>query len=447
MENKPGNSIGRREFIGGAVAAAGFMIIKPQSVRGTTANSAIRLGLLGCGRRGTGVATSFATNTNTRVTALTDLFQDQLDAAKQHFDGVAAKQGYAGVDPKLMFRGPRAFQEIANCKDVDLIQISTPDFFHPEHLEAVVAAGKHLYCEKPAAVDVAGAMRILEAGKKAEGRLSLEVGFQIRSAPPYVELVKRIHSGAIGRIACAAAYYHATHIDYPPRNPNASPLELRIRNFFWDRVLSGDTIVDQTIHVIDICNWVLKAHPLKAVGVGGRNLINSDWGNTWDHFDVVFTYPDEVHVSINQFAGGDSLWDVSERFFGSKGVAEAHYSGVVGIYGEEPWEWDGSARRDNTPTGQANMYAVSRTATAEKTAGAFLDALQFADAEKEKAFIESIVSGKFHNQAAKGVESALSAQLGRMAAYTGRQVTWDELLASNQTYDAGTEGIDLSEFE
>jgi predicted dehydrogenase len=392
------------------------------------------------------VATSFAINTNARVTALADLFQDQLDNAKKHFDEVATHQDYAGIDPKLMFRGPNAYHQMANCNDVDMILISTPDFFHPEHLDAVVAAEKHIYCEKPVAVDVAGAKRILEAGKKAEGRLSLEVGFQIRSAPPYVELVKRIHSGAIGRIAYASAYYHATHINYPPRSPNASPLELRIRNFFWDRVLSGDTIVDQTIHVIDICNWVLKAHPLKAIGTGGRTLPDSDWGNTWDHFGVVFTYPEDVQVSISQFAGGEALWDVSERFFGTKGVAEAHYSGVVGIYGTEPWEWEGSTRPCIPKPGEANIYAISKTATAEKTAGQFLDALQLADAEKEKAFIESIVSGKFHNQAAKGVESALSAQLGRMAAYTDRPVTWDELIASNQTYDAQVEGIDLSEF-
>jgi myo-inositol 2-dehydrogenase/D-chiro-inositol 1-dehydrogenase len=445
MPNKSGNTVGRRKFLGGA-AAAGFMIVKPQSVRGTTANSTIRLGLLGCGRRGTGVATSFATNTPARVVALADLFQDQLDAAKKHFDEVAVHQGYAGVDPTLMFRGPHAFHEIANSKEVDMVQISTPDFFHPEHLDAVVSGGKHAYCEKPVAVDVTGAKRILESGRKADGRLSLDVGFQIRSAPPYVELIKRIHSGAIGRIACGAAYYHATHINYPPRNPNASPLELRIRNFFWDRVLSGDTIVDQTIHVIDICNWALKAHPLKAVASGGRNLVNSDWGNTWDHFGMVFTYPDDVHVSINQFAGGDAVWDVSERFFGTKGVAEAHYSGVVGIYGDEPWEWEGSTSPCSTQPGHANIYAVSKAGTAQKTGGDFLDALQFADAQKDKAFIESIVTGKYHNQAAKGVESALSAQLGRMAAYTGRPVTWDELLASNQTYDAEIEGIDLSEF-
>jgi len=439
--------LGRRDFIGTAAAAAGFMIIKPQLVRGTAANSAIRLGLLGCGHRGTGVATSFANNTTARVTALGDLFQDQLEKGKKHFDDIAASKAYSGIDPKLMFRGPHAYEQMANSSELDMIQISTPDFFHPEHLDAVVTAGKHVYCEKPAGVDVTGSKRILEIGRKVDGRLSLEIGFQIRSAPPYVELIKRIHSGAIGRIDCIAGYYHATRNAYPPRGPNASPMELRIRNFYWDRVLSGDIIVDQSIHVIDICNWALKAHPLKAVGSGGRNLPDADWGNYWDHFDIVYTYPDNVHVSLNHFQGGDSLWDVSERFFGPKGVAEAHYSGVVGIYGDEPWEWEGSTSQVTSQPGHANIYAVHRGGGAERTAGVFHDALQFADAEKDKAFIASIVSGKYHNQAAKGVESALSAQLGRMAAYTGREVTWDELLASNQTYDPRVEGIDLSEFE
>ena len=437
------SKFGRRDFLS-AAGAASFMIMKPQLVFGTAANSAIRLGLLGCGNRGTAVATSFANNTTARVTALGDLFQDKLDKAKEHFDGIAAKKGYAAIDRKLMFKGAHAYQEIAHSAELDMIQISTPDFFHPEHLDTVVSAGKHVYCEKPAGVDVRGSKRILEIGKKADGKLSLEIGFQIRSAPPYVEWVKRIHGGALGKITCAATHYHATSNNYPPR-PRMSPMELRLRNFYWDRVLSGDIIVDQAIHVIDICNWVLKAHPLAAVGSGGRGT-RADWGNYWDHFDIVYTYPDDVHVSLNHFQGGNALWDVSERFFGSKGVAEAHYSGVVGIYGEEPWEWEGSTSPATAQPGHANLYAVSRAGSAARSAGTFSNALALADAEKDKAFIESITSGKYHNQASKGVESALSAQLGRMAAYTGRKVTWDELLASNQTYDSEMEGIDLSEF-
>jgi predicted dehydrogenase len=442
MTGESKQKINRREFIG-AAATAGFMIIKPQLVRGTTANSAIRLGLLGCGHRGTGVATSFATNTTARVTALADLFDDQLEEAKNHFDNIAASKGYAGIDRKLMFKGPKAYEEIAGSKEIDMVQISTPGFFHTQHLEAVVTAGKHVYCEKPAGVDVHGAKRILDIGKKAEGRLSLEIGFQIRSAPPYVIWVRRIHAGALGKIACATTYYHATSVNYPPR-PNASPMELRIRNFYWDRVLSGDIIVDQSIHVIDICNWILRAHPIKAVGAGGRK-VRTDWGNTYDHFNVVFTYPDGIHVSLSHFQAGDALWDVSERFFGAKGVAEAHYSGVLGIYGDEPWEWEGSTSPATSQPGHANMYAIAKGGGAEKSSGVFHDSLQFADAEKDKGFIESITSGKYHNQAGKGVETALSAILGRTAAYTGREVTWDELIASDQTYDSEVEEIDLTQ--
>jgi predicted dehydrogenase len=283
----------------------------------------------------------------------------------------------------------------------------------------------------------------MELGKKAEGRLSLDIGFQIRCAPPYVEMVKRIHAGAIGKIAQASTYYHATAINYPPRRPEASPLELRIRNFYWDRVLSGDIIVDQSIHVIDICNWVLKGHPLKAVGTGGRK-VREDWGNTWDHIDVIFTYADNVRVSLNHVQYGEWFWDVAERFFGSKGVSESHYSGVVGIYGEEPWSWDGGGAAITPST---NIYALGKGAGAEKVAGTFHGALDEADPEKTKAFVDSILTGKYHNQAAQAAESTLSAILGRTAAYTGREVTWDEVLASDQYYDPELEGLDLSGFE
>ena len=441
MTNEP-KKFGRREFISTA-AVGGLMIMKPELVRGTAANSSLRVGLLGCGERGTHVATAMSAHPNARYVALADLFSDQLDRAKQHFDEIATKKGFSGIDPKLMFKGPKAYQAIAESNQLDVIHIATPDFFHPLHLGPVIAAGKHCYCEKPTGVDVRGAKHIMELGKKAEGRLSLDIGFQIRCAPPYVEMVKRIHAGAIGKIAQASTYYHATALTYPPRRPDASPLELRVRNFYWDRVLSGDIITDQSIHVIDICNWVLKNHPLKAIGTGGRK-VRDDWGNTLDHIDVIYTYPDSVHVSLNHTQYGDSFWDVAERFLGSKGVSESHYSGVVGIYGDEPWSWDGGGSPISPST---NIYALGKRGGAEQAAGTFHGALDEADPEKTKAFVESILTGKYHNQAAQAAETTLSTILGRMAIYTGREVTWDEMLASEQYYDPELEGIDMREFE
>jgi myo-inositol 2-dehydrogenase/D-chiro-inositol 1-dehydrogenase len=429
MTNDANSQVNRRTFMNTTAAAAGLLILKPQTVRGSSANSAIRLGLLGCGGRGTGVATSFATHTAARVVALADLFADQLEKGRKHFDEFAEKKGYAGIDPKLMFKGPKAYEELVASKEIDMVQISTPGYFHTEHLEAAVAAGKHVYCEKPVGVDVHNAKRAMRIGEKAAGRLSLDIGFQIRSAPPFVAMVERIHAGALGKIACGAAHYHATSIELPP-HPNASPLELRIRNWYWDRILSGDIIVDQNIHVIDICNWVLQGHPVKAVATGGRK-VRTDSGNCWDHFDVNFYYPDDVHISFNSVQFGNKLWDVSERFFGSRGVAESPYSGPIRIYGEEPWEWNANAGAQPAQTG-GGKFSVT---------GEFHDNLEYADREKDKAFIESITSGKFHNQAALGAESALSAILARTAAYSGTEMTWDELLRSDQTYDPG---IDLN---
>jgi predicted dehydrogenase len=194
----------RRAFLAGATAA--FMIVKPQLVRGSQANSAVRVGLLGCGGRGTADATSIAINGPARIAALADLFEDRLVTAKKHFDEVAGKQHYATVAASQMFQGPRAAEQILNSAEVDAVVIATPPYFHPQHLAAAVAAGKHVYCEKPVGVDVPGALRAIESGKRAEGRLSLDVGFQIRNAPPFVELVRRIHAGALGEIACGEAY-------------------------------------------------------------------------------------------------------------------------------------------------------------------------------------------------------------------------------------------------
>jgi predicted dehydrogenase len=427
MSDEAKQKMGRREFMGTAAAAATFTILKPELVRGTAANSAVRVGLLGCGGRGTADASDLVESAGARVVALADLFPDQLAAARKTFDQLGQSKGHAAIDASQLFVGPKAYEQIVASKQVDAVVITTPPYFHPQHLEAAVAAGKHIYCEKPVAVDVPGAKRVIRAGEKAQGRLSLDVGFQIRNAPPFVELTKRIHAGALGKIVCGQAYYYTGAIDRPAW-PNASPTEVRLRNWVYDRVLSGDILVEQNIHVIDVCNWVLQGHPLKAAATGGRK-VRSDSGDAWDHFVVEFTYPDDVHVSFNSTQFEKGWWDVCERFFGSKGVSEAHYSSPVRLYGDEPWDW------------QTGGAAPKEDAEKFSTAGTFHGALDEADAEKHKAFIESITSGNFHNQAAQGAESALSAMLGRTAAYTGQAVTWDELVGSNEVWDSG---IDLN---
>jgi myo-inositol 2-dehydrogenase/D-chiro-inositol 1-dehydrogenase len=412
----------RRKFLKSAATTAGVMFIKPSLVRGTAANSEVRVGLLGCGGRGTEDATNLIDTGNARVVALADLFGDQLYAAHAHFDQIQQAKGYAAIDASQLFLGPHAYEQIADSKEVDAIVIATPPYYHPKHLEAVVAAGKHVYLEKPVAVDVPGALHVIEIGKRAEGKLSLDVGFQIRDCPPFVELVRRIHGGALGNIVCGEAHYLTGYIDRP-QWPNASPIERRLRNWVYDRALSGDIIVEQNIHVIDICNWILKAHPLKASATGGRQGRPGSDGDAYGNYNVLFHYPGNVDVTFSstQFAKG--WWDVTERFFGTKGVSQSPYTGALGIWGDEPWQAPMTPAKDK-PESQA--FSVT---------GNFTSNLEFADREKKKAFVDSITSGNFHNQAAKGAESAVSCILARTAAYKDHEMTWDEIMKSTDVLD------------
>src|SRR5579859_4286133 len=205
------DKVGRRGFLHAAAGTAAFTILKPQLVRGTQANSAVRVGLLGCGGRGTTHTETILKNTDARVIALADMFQDRLDKAKQQVDKLSAAKGHAGVEQT--FVGPKAYQQIIDSKEVDAVVIATPPYYHVEHLAAIVAAGKHVYCEKPVAVDVPGAKRVLEIGQRAEGKVSLDVGFQIRMAPPFIELAKRVHAGALGDIVTGAAHYYCNALD------------------------------------------------------------------------------------------------------------------------------------------------------------------------------------------------------------------------------------------
>jgi predicted dehydrogenase len=413
--------LGRRKFIGVTAATAGALFIKPELVRGTQANSAVRVGLLGCGGRGTEDATNLFDTGNVRVVALADLFRDQLEAAHVNFDKLQQAKGYAAIDASQLFVGANAYQQIAGSKEVDAIVIATPPYYHPHHVEAVVAAGKHVYLEKPVAVDVPGALRVIEIGKRADGKLSFDVGFQIRDCPPFVELVRRIHAGALGTIVSGEAYYLTGYIDRPAW-PSATPLERRLRNWVHDRTLSGDIIVEQNIHVMDICNWILQSHPLKVSATGGRQGRPADDGDAYGNYNALFHYPDNVDVTFSSTQFIKGWWDVSERFFGTKGVSQSPYSGALGIWGDEPWQY-AAAAKDASDT-----KAFSAT-------GKFTSNLELADVEKKKAFVDSISSGKFHNQAAKGAESALSCIMARTAAYTGREVSWEDTMKSKDVWD------------
>jgi myo-inositol 2-dehydrogenase/D-chiro-inositol 1-dehydrogenase len=418
----------RREFIQtGTGVASGLLLLKPKTVFGSEANSAVRLGLLGCGNRGTSVATSFSKSTTAQVVALADIFPDNLAKGKAHFDEVNAGLGRAAIDSKLLFHGPNAFEQLVGSPDVDLIQISTPPFFHVQHLGAAVAAGKHVYCEKPVGIDVAQTRQALEIAKKVKASQSVDVGFQCRSAPPIAAIATRIQGGALGKVAAISANYNAP-ASLEKMREGESADEYRLRNWLWYTALSGDILVEQNIHIIDLCNWLLGAHPIKATATGGRNILTHA-GDCWDNYEVDFTYPNDVHLSFSstQF-GAYGGFDAGLKMFSALGMATAPYSGPVQILGSNAWAWQDATKAGTGKAPGSVQFAAN---------GAFSDNLEFADRDKERSFIDSIVSGPVHNQIASGVETALSCMLGRMAGYTRREVTWDDLLAHGETYQLG----------
>jgi predicted dehydrogenase len=420
----------RREFIQTTAGlASGMLLLNSKAAFGYQANSAVRMALLGCGNRGTHVATSFSRNTVAQVVALADIFSDKLEAGRAHFDEVNATLGRAALDSKLLFRGPHAFEQLAASADVDMIQISTPPFFHVEHLQAAVAAGKHVYCEKPMGIDVKQAKRALEIAKRVRPTQSVDVGFQCRNAPPIAAIAEKIKAGALGKIASISAYYYAP-ASKEKLHPGAGADEYRLRNWLWDRALSGDILVEQNIHIIDLCNWILGARPLKATATGGRNILTHA-GDCWDNYQVDFLYPNDVRVSFASKQFGDyDMFEAGLRLFGSEGAATIPYAGPVAIAGAQKWSWQDSAATSSS-TGK---FAAN---------GNFEDNLAFADRDKERTFIDSIVTGPVHNQIAAGVETALSCMMGRMAGLRHHEATWEELEAHGETYKLG---MDLRQF-
>jgi myo-inositol 2-dehydrogenase / D-chiro-inositol 1-dehydrogenase len=400
----------RRDFLkASATAAAGWVIVKPGSVHGTPANDAIALGIIGSGGRGIHVGREMLKTGGVRVAALQDLFEDRLAETRERLDLVADEQGLPKIDEGKLFKGPLAYRELL-ASGVDAVLITSPPYFHPEHFEATVAAGKHCWLEKPVASDVFGTKRIQKAGLRGAGKISMTVGFQGRYAEAYQEMVRRIHAGAIGDLVCAETCYYTGDIRRKAK-PGMPALEARLRHWVFDRVLSGDILVEQNIHVLDIVNWVARAHPSSAVATGGKKArLDVD---CCDHYNVVYTYPGGVHVSFGSTQFKNSYDAKTQRFLGTRGFAEANFRlGGVRIVGEEPWD-----------------------------AGVDTDGFGPAVPRKAAAFLESIRMKTFQNDVPAGVESTFTAILGRTAAYDREERTWEDVVGGNARWK---EKVDLT---
>ena len=401
-------AITRRRFIAGAGAAAlSFSVIKPELVRGYDANSKVDLGLIGCGGRGIWIANLFKEHGGYNIVAGADYFQDRVD-----------RLGELGVEQARRYTGLSGYRRLLEGK-VDAVAIESPPYFHPEQAAAAVDAGCHTYVAKPLAVDVPGCHSIGESGKKAtRKKLCFLIDFQTRADPFYIEALRRLHEEkALGDIAFGEAIYHADcpfKRMYDSWRADPDGAENRLRAWGLDRVLSGDIITEQNIHTLDVMNWIMDAEPVWAVGTGGRTV--RPVGTCWDHFALLFEYPNHVGITFSsrQIEGhGTQPEGIRNRMFGSKGVLETEYGGQVIIRGE-------------------NFYRGG------KSPGIY----QEGAVANIKTFHESITEGKVDNPTvAPSVRSNLITILGRTAAYERRKVTWDEIVNSKEKLDANLKGL------
>jgi myo-inositol 2-dehydrogenase/D-chiro-inositol 1-dehydrogenase len=394
----------RREFLTTAAAIGAPLLASAQTARGSQANSRISLGAIGCGGRGTWIADLFQKHGGYQITAAADYFQDRTDEFGAKFQ-IPAERRHPGL------LGYRRLLE----SDVDAVVIESPPYFHPRQAADAVAAGKHVFLAKPAAVDVPGCRTVEESGRKAtETKRCFLVDFQTRTDPFYREAVKRAQYGDIGRIICGEATYicgptweqQAKWLKDKPDDP-----EMRLRAWGLDRALSGDVITEQNIHALDVATWVLDASPLDAIGTGGRKARSA--GTCWDHFSVVFAFPQDVLITFCSKQLGDGWDDICCRIYGTEGTLDSHYFGEVSIRGRLPY------RGGKIPSLYADG-AISNIA----------------------AFHDSITRGDWSNPTvAPSVRSNLTTILGRTAAWRNARVTWDEMMASNEELKADLSGL------
>ncbi len=411
--------INRRKFIATSGTVAAFTLLKPSIVFGSKANSAVRMGIIGCGNRGTEVITEMVKNTSARIHVMGDLFGYQLEKALPRFNQANAETGKAEVDKAKMYVGSEAYLQLINDSEVDAVLVSAPAYTHPGFLEAAVSAGKHVYCEKPASPDVEGCKKVIQAGEAAKGKVSVAIGFQIRHATPYVEMATRIRKGDIGEIVNVQLYYLSSGSSRKNPSVGGSNEEFMIRNHFHFRELSGGIFLDQAIHMIDVCNWVLNEKPMNAIGKGNLKGM-PDFGDTFTNYQVIYDYPELINVSAHSTQIGPRFSDVCARFMGTKGVAEAHYSRGVYIEGEN--SWDSGVLRGQAPTAE------------QLASGAFTSSLYDSTQNKVKAFIASIETGNLINEAQSGATSTLSAILGRMSAESHKEIAWEEMINSGEKF-------------
>jgi myo-inositol 2-dehydrogenase/D-chiro-inositol 1-dehydrogenase len=396
------DAIARRDFLKTAAAAAvGTTLAGSANLTGAFAqgSDAIRVGVIGCGGRGTGaVGDALRGAEGVTLVAMADVFKDRLEQShtrllKEHGAKIAVK-------PDSMFTGFDSFEKVI-ASDANYIILASPPGFRPQHLTAAIAAGKHVFTEKPVAVDGAGIRAVLKLYDDAKAKnLGIGAGTQRRHQTGYIETLKRVHDGAIGDIVHARAYWNQGALWKRDRQPDWTDMEWQLRNWLYFTWLSGDHIVEQHVHNLDVVNWAMNAHPTRAVGMGGRQVrTGPEYGHIFDHFAIDYEYPNGVHMMsmCRQIPNCEN--SVSEALQGTRGRVQVN---DYKIEGPSAWKFSGT---DSRP------YIQEHT-----------------------DLIASIRAGKPINELKNVAESTLTAIMGRMSAYTGKAVTWEQALESKEEW-------------
>jgi myo-inositol 2-dehydrogenase / D-chiro-inositol 1-dehydrogenase len=392
----------RRDFVSTAAAVTAAAAVSPMAFAARRQDSeVVRIGMIGCGGRGTGAAVNaMQAHPAVHIVAMADLYADRLSGSYGHLQSQEPFKDRVQVQEGHRFTGFDAYKQLLALEDIDYVILATPPHFRPIHFEAAVAAGKHVFMEKPVAVDPAGIRRVIAAGKVAdEKNLRVVAGTQRRHHIIYLEAMRRIHDGAIGKPVSANCYWNQGGLWVHERKPEYSDMEWQTRNWLYFTWLSGDHITEQHVHNLDVCNWAFGGPPVKALGMGGRQVRTAPrYGNIFDHFAVEYEYADGSKMTsmCRQIDGCASR--VAEVIRGENGAAYLDH-GAARFVGGSDWKFTGKA---------PNPYVV-----------------EHAD------LIAAIMSGHKLNEARRVAESTMTAILGRMSAYSGQELTYDEALSAD----------------
>jgi myo-inositol 2-dehydrogenase / D-chiro-inositol 1-dehydrogenase len=395
----------RRDFVKASSLLAAGIVASPLILKAnffSGANDVIKIALIGCGGRGTGAAVqALSTKQNVQLVAMADAFKDRLDDSyKNILDALENNKARVQVKEENKFTGFDAYKKAIALADV--VILATPPGFRPIHFEEAVNQSKQIFMEKPVATDPAGIQRVLAAAEKAKAKkLNVVVGLQRRYQTSYREMMKRVHDGMIGDIVSAQAWWNNEGVWVHPRKPEWTEMEYQMHNWYYFVWLCGDHITEQHIHNLDVINWAMDGYPVKAQGMGGREVRKGkDHGQIFDHHYVEFQYQNGVTLNSQCRHQPQTMSKVDELLVGTKGKMFGNDARLTDLKGNVIYQFDKS--KENQPYQNEHDELFEAIAKGE---------YKFWDAER-------------------GAKSSMTSILGRLATYSGQEVEWDKAINS-----------------